>query len=179
MWTTDLRTYLSIYLSVYLSVYLSFFLSIYLSIYLPTYISIYLSLCTYPSIHPSTYLPYLSIYLSIYLSRQLQYLDPTILCLQEVDKEYYEDVLEGELAAMGYDGLFAQHSLGVPEGEAIFFKRAEFELQHQRVTYFKDLVDKAWNESKNLDPNPDRNVRQLIAMTTLRHKSSGHVLALG
>ena len=80
---------------------------------------------------------------------------------------------------MGYDGLFAQHSLGVPEGEAIFFKRAEFELQHQRVTYIKDLVDKAWNESSNVDPNPDRYMPHLVVMTTLRHKSSGHVLALG
>ncbi|KAJ8019825.1 2',5'-phosphodiesterase 12 [Holothuria leucospilota] len=68
-----------------------------------------------------------------------------ILCLQEVDKSFYERSLRPSLGALGYEGAFCCKTRGVAEGEAIFFQNDRYKLlgSHDIVVNEKLKTDSA------------------------------------
>ncbi|XP_071823238.1 2',5'-phosphodiesterase 12-like [Apostichopus japonicus] len=71
-----------------------------------------------------------------------------IICLQEVDKTYFERSLSPALSSIGLEGTFCSKSGGTSEGEALFFRRDRYELlgQHDIV-----LGDRLKEDPDNAD----------------------------
>lgn len=104
---------------------------------------------------------------------QLQWLDSDIICLQEVDTPYFRDVLKEELSELGYEGLFAQKCLEIPEGVAVFFKQDKFHLEETKSFHLNDLA--AWNFKQTPLPK----VKEVLLLAALRHKISNNLLVVG
>jgi len=77
---------------------------------------------------------------------ELNHVDPDIICLQEAQRDHYEQDLEPGLDALGYEGIFAQKSreamgaAGKVDGCAVFWKRHKFRLAEHRTLKFNDLA---------------------------------------
>ncbi|XP_067942339.1 protein angel homolog 1-like [Watersipora subatra] len=62
---------------------------------------------------------------------------PSIVCLQEVDEEYFQSFYLHELSKNGYDGEFVRRTDANVDGVAIFYKKIDFKLlEWKPVEYF-------------------------------------------
>ncbi|XP_063964250.1 uncharacterized protein LOC129275081 isoform X1 [Lytechinus pictus] len=66
--------------------------------------------------------------------------DADIICLQEVETDYYHQTLLPELQSLGYHGVHHQKALGVREGVATFYRSERFRLEKQEAAHFKDWI---------------------------------------
>lgn len=80
------------------------------------------------------------------LVRELNFLDGDIVCLQEVDPQYYRDILFPFMEEQGYQGVFLQKVLGIEEGVATFFKRGVFSLVEQKDVVLNSLFHNLINQ---------------------------------
>ncbi|CAN2387421.1 angel homolog 2, partial [Pristimantis euphronides] len=70
--------------------------------------------------------------------RELQKMNADILCLQEVQKDHYEEQLKLKLEAMGYTCEFKVRTGSKPDGCAICFKSDKFDMKIAKpVEYFR------------------------------------------
>lgn len=71
------------------------------------------------------------------LAARVANLAADILCLQEVEPQTFA-VLQSRLGALGYASQYARKGSGQPDGCAIFYRRADFELLEARVIIYAD-----------------------------------------
>lgn len=95
------------------------------------------------------------------------------MCLQEVDTPYFNEILKEELSELGYEGLFAECCMGIPEGAALFFKQDKFQLRETKSFHFNDLALHCFKQTQ-LPP-----ICEVVLLAALRHKLSNAVLAVG
>ena len=106
---------------------------------------------------------------------QLKWLDGDIVCLQEVDPPYFEDILEGEMLHLGYKGLFVQKArcTGLQEGVALFYKWDRFDLKEARKLVLSDIA------AGILAQTECKEFGEAVILAALLHKNSGVVLVIG
>ncbi|KAJ7331264.1 hypothetical protein OS493_020049 [Desmophyllum pertusum] len=107
------------------------------------------------------------------LMAELRWLDSDIVCLQEVDTLYFSEILKEELSKLDYEGLFAQKSMGIPEGVALFFKRDKFHLEETKTFHLKDLAVHCFKQTAT------PKMREVALLAALRHKISNNLLVVG
>ncbi|HEX5082581.1 MAG TPA: endonuclease/exonuclease/phosphatase family protein [Blastocatellia bacterium] len=71
------------------------------------------------------------------LAERAARLDADIICLQEVEADAYA-LLEGNLAANGYSGVYAKKGAGKPDGCAMFFRQARLRFAGADTLYYCD-----------------------------------------
>src|SRR5262245_7884071 len=71
------------------------------------------------------------------LAERVARLDADIVCLQEVEADAYA-LLEGNLAAKGYSGVYAMKDAGKPDGCAMFFRQARLRFAGADTLYYRD-----------------------------------------
>jgi len=77
------------------------------------------------------------------LRKEIRYLDADVLCLQEVDPNYYADTLVPLMKAKGFAGVFKKRVDDYfNEGEATFWRLSRFTLAQHRGHALKDLACK-------------------------------------
>ncbi|KAK7492018.1 hypothetical protein BaRGS_00016682 [Batillaria attramentaria] len=77
------------------------------------------------------------------LMRELQYLDADIVCLQEVDPIYFENILLPAMQKLGYEGLVKKRTkYHMDEGEATFYKMDIFELETSEGVSLTEVIHK-------------------------------------
>lgn len=108
----------------------------------------------------------------VLLMAELRWLDSDIICLQEVDTSYFNEILKEELSELGYEGLFAKKCMGIPEGEALFFKKNKFYLQETKTVYLNDMAECTFQHTEI------PLFWEVALLATLRHKLSDSLLVL-
>jgi mRNA deadenylase 3'-5' endonuclease subunit Ccr4 len=107
----------------------------------------------------------------------LEWLDGDILCLQEVDPSYFEDLLYQKLSKLGYEGNFALQS--DKEGIASFFKTEVFELVMKKEISINDMMQEGCRENGQEALISHLKICNKVLMMALRHKSSNQLLIIG
>ncbi|CAH3163686.1 unnamed protein product [Porites evermanni] len=109
------------------------------------------------------------------LFTEFQWLDADIVCLQEVDPPYFNDILKGEMSLLGYQGLFAQKdkSTGRLEGIALFYKHEKFDLQEARKMIINEIADEIMPQAEC------REFGEVVILATLRDKITKTLLVIG
>ncbi|KAL4233560.1 hypothetical protein ACF0H5_008240 [Mactra antiquata] len=114
---------------------------------------------------------------------ELRYLDADVLCMQEVDPEYYSKQLLPSLKGLGYDGLFKRRTQEYfNEGEATFYKTSRFTLMKSTLSSFYDLINK---ELTGIDPTIQEAVRNymnlpdVVVITKLKCNNTGQEVTVG
>ncbi|PSC74002.1 Ccr4p [Micractinium conductrix] len=107
-----------------------------------------------------------------------------LLCLQEVERAFFEGELEPLLAEHGYEGLYASRPRrpvdppSVPEeGIGLLFRRERLERQASRAVRFADVVPPALSGAKFWEAVKKREDGALLAL--LRDRASGRSLLAG
>ncbi|XP_030845658.1 glucose-repressible alcohol dehydrogenase transcriptional effector-like [Strongylocentrotus purpuratus] len=83
--------------------------------------------------------------------------DADIVCLQEVETDYYHQTLLPELQKLGYHGVHHQKALGIREGVATFYRSERFRIEKQETGHFKD-----WIAEKLVGEQIDADLREAI-----------------
>ena len=92
--------------------------------------------------------------------------------MQEVDTSYFNEILKEELSELGYEGLFAKKCMGIPEGEALFFKKNKFYLQETKTVYLNDMAECTFQHTEI------PLFWEVALLASLRHKLSDSLLVL-
>lgn len=109
------------------------------------------------------------------LLRELQWLNGDIVCLQEVDPPYFENILKGEMLLLGYEGHFVQKAqcTGRQEGVALFYKQEKFDLKEAKKLVINEIA------ADILKQDESKEFGEVLILATLMHKSSGVTLVIG
>jgi len=111
----------------------------------------------------------------ILFMEELRWLNSDIICLQEVDTPYYKEMLADEMSRTGYNGLFAPRCMpGRPDGVAIFFKQAKFEVEETKTCYVKEQAAQAFKHGEFPECSD-----VVVVLAALRHKISNSLLVIG
>lgn len=82
------------------------------------------------------------------LMKEIRFLDSDILCLQEVQTDYFTSTLRPALAELGYDGLHVpRHTTAYSEGEATFFRTKCFTLESSQSLVLSQVAEREIDES--------------------------------
>eukprot|EP00899_Mesostigma_viride_P025808 jgi/Mesvir1/6411/Mv19503-RA.1 len=105
------------------------------------------------------------------IAAELDNASPDIACMQEVNKDHYEESFLKHLKPRGYNGVFREKLSSpamdfgcAPDGCAIFYKEDRFSLTHSIVRNYADCEGCALN--------------QVVILLILREKSSGDELVV-
>ncbi|KAJ3229023.1 hypothetical protein HDU81_005707 [Chytriomyces hyalinus] len=74
--------------------------------------------------------------------RDIEYLVPDVLCLQEVEPRAFEAVFQFRLAKLGYTGRYCRRLGDAVDGCALFYKHTMFNLRHAEDLDFKTVTGK-------------------------------------
>lgn len=98
-----------------------------------------------------------------------------IVCLQEVDPPYFENILKGEMLLLGYEGHFVQKAqcTGRQEGVALFYKQEKFDLKEAKKLVINEIA------ADILKQDESKEFGEVLILATLMHKSSGVTLVIG
>ncbi|XP_023932184.1 glucose-repressible alcohol dehydrogenase transcriptional effector isoform X1 [Lingula anatina] len=119
------------------------------------------------------------------MMEELKYLDGDVLCLQEVDPDYYRDILSKELRSLGYEGVFKKrNSPHYNEGEATFWRTSRFTLVDNTPLLLQDILHKDVDalEQSDADKAAIRKYLEgpiVMLITRLRCCTTGTVLTVG
>ncbi|XP_022088374.1 carbon catabolite repressor protein 4 homolog 1-like [Acanthaster planci] len=110
--------------------------------------------------------------------------DADVICLQEVNGKYFEEVLAPAMLEFGYEGLHGNKALGVDEGVATFYRPSRFELKRHKVSYFKDQIQEEISKrqlpSSQSEAILERTLRETVTMyLQLGCKRTGQALTVG
>ncbi|XP_064627808.1 nucleolar protein dao-5-like isoform X2 [Lineus longissimus] len=119
------------------------------------------------------------------LMLELKYLDADVICLQEVDPDYYTNTLEPALKALGYSGEYKKRVDDFyHEGEATFYRSSQFSLVECSSVSFRDAVEKDLAVStltkdekaavKNYTKDPS-----IVLLTRLKCNTTGKEVTVG
>ncbi|TPX35557.1 hypothetical protein SmJEL517_g02046 [Synchytrium microbalum] len=72
---------------------------------------------------------------------ELQYYDADIVCLQEVDAQYWHTLFEPKMRQMGYHGIYKKRTGGKPDGAALFYKTHKFAILASKAIEYVDQAD--------------------------------------
>ncbi|GFS27034.1 glucose-repressible alcohol dehydrogenase transcriptional effector [Elysia marginata] len=118
------------------------------------------------------------------LLKELDYLKGDIVCLQEVEPQYYKDTLLPAMTARGYSGSFLKRTQEYyAEGEATFVKSSRFIVKSSEGISLKDLAYKEVDES-GLSSEVSAAVKQyldradIIMLTQLECVKTGKTLTV-
>ena len=64
-----------------------------------------------------------------------------LILSSKVNSKYFKETLAPVLSDLGYDGVQCNKALGIDEGSATFYRKSRFEVETQRVVYFKDQIE--------------------------------------
>lgn len=82
------------------------------------------------------------------LMKEIRFLDSDILCLQEVQTDYFTSTLKPALAELGYDGVHVpRHTTAYSEGEATFFRTKCFSLESSQSLVLSQVAEREIDES--------------------------------
>ncbi|XP_046583247.1 CCR4-Not complex 3'-5'-exoribonuclease subunit Ccr4-like [Haliotis rubra] len=118
------------------------------------------------------------------LLRELNFLDADIVCLQEVNPQYYNTILLPALRQSGYEGRFMKRTKeSFDEGEATFVKTNRFSIESSKGVSLAELSKKNINESLNKEVQQaveeylDR--ADVVHISRLRCKQTNKVVTIG
>ncbi|KAJ3229088.1 Protein angel 1 [Chytriomyces hyalinus] len=74
--------------------------------------------------------------------RDIEYLAPDVLCLQEVEPRAFETVFQSRLGRLGYTGRYCRRLGDAVDGCALFYKHNVFALRHAEDLDFKSVTGK-------------------------------------
>lgn len=119
------------------------------------------------------------------LMEELQLLDGDIVCLQEVEPEYYSNYLQPAFKSLGYDSLIKKRTDDYfAEGEATFYKTNRFTLVSSSTHSLAELAEKDLAET-GLDDNLKASVRKylnrpdVLVITKLQCNNTGNIVTVG
>ena len=67
--------------------------------------------------------------------------DADIVCLQEVDAQYWETLFKPEMRKLQYEGIYKQRTGDKPDGTALFYKSHRFELLASKHIEYKHRTE--------------------------------------
>ncbi|XP_076445684.1 uncharacterized protein LOC143283364 isoform X2 [Babylonia areolata] len=119
------------------------------------------------------------------LMKELQYLDGDVICLQEVNPDYFNTTLLPAMKGLGYDGLLMRRTKDAfDEGEATFFKTSVFEMESSKRVSLSEVafqeVERAGVSSEvgaALKKYLDR--ADVVLITKLRCKATNRMVTVG
>ncbi|KAL8611335.1 hypothetical protein ACOMHN_014390 [Nucella lapillus] len=119
------------------------------------------------------------------LMQELKYLDGDIVCLQEVDPDYFNTILLPAMRSLGYDGLIKRRTQEYfHEGEATFYKCSVFDLESSKAVSLTEVAHKeveiaglASDVASAIYKYLDR--ADVVLITRLRCKATGKVVTVG
>lgn len=112
------------------------------------------------------------------LIKELQWLNGDILCLQEVDTWYFP-ILQECLESFGYEGIFAEKTMNVKEGLALFYKKGLFQLERSTRIVLHDLIADACDKVGCTELGSYFQQPHVVQLASLKHLNSSHVLTVG
>lgn len=118
------------------------------------------------------------------LMEEIQFLDADIVCLQEVDPDFYQDQLLPHMKGHGYEGFHKKRTEDFfDEGEATFYRTSRFTLVDVSLHRVADLVEKEFVDG--MDPSVVAAVRRymdrsdVLVITRLQCNNSGQQITVG
>ncbi|KAJ8315192.1 hypothetical protein KUTeg_007342 [Tegillarca granosa] len=118
------------------------------------------------------------------LMEELKSLDGDVVCLQEVEPEYYSNYLQPSFKSLGYDSLFMKRTDDYfAEGEATFFKTSRFTLVSSSSHSLAELAEKDLAET-GLDDSVKASVRKylnrpdVLVITKLQCNNTGNIVTI-
>ncbi|XP_076466308.1 uncharacterized protein LOC143297741 isoform X2 [Babylonia areolata] len=119
------------------------------------------------------------------LMKELQYLDADVVCLQEVDPDYFSNTLLPAMRALGYEGLMKRRTQEYfHEGEATLYKTSVFELESSRGVSLTEVARKevetcglSAEVAAAINKYLDR--ADVVFITRLRCRATGKVVTVG
>ncbi|XP_077994983.1 uncharacterized protein LOC144448582 [Glandiceps talaboti] len=112
--------------------------------------------------------------------------DTDIVCLQEVDNDYFADILQPLMQKLGFHGNFIQDGMGRISGQATFFQEDRFNLVDQKLLTFDSLLQKTIRRHHPELSTSDfeavtEHIRSpsVMILTKLRCKVTGKTLIFG
>ncbi|CAE1156954.1 unnamed protein product [Acanthosepion pharaonis] len=119
------------------------------------------------------------------LMAELCYIDADIVCLQEVEPEYYSKTLSPDMQRLGYEGFYKKRvHENFDEGETTFYKTSRFSDPENTAYSLKQLIDKDIQEL-SLSEDVKESVRKfmcrpdVLLVTRLRCKNTGKFITVG
>ncbi|BFZ09921.1 hypothetical protein BsWGS_12960 [Bradybaena similaris] len=113
------------------------------------------------------------------LLKELDYLDGDVVCLQEVNPDYYTQLLQPDMKSRGYEGYFIKRTKEYwDEGEATFVKTSKFDVKsHQSTSLaelaFREVDDSGLNEDISRAAKKYLDRADVILLTELNCKKTG------
>lgn len=119
------------------------------------------------------------------LMSELSYIDADVVCLQEVEPEYYSKTLSPDMQKLGYEGFYKKRvHENYDEGETTFYKTSRFSDAENTAYSLKQLIDKDIQEM-SLSEEVKESVRRFMCLpdvllvTRLRCKNTGKFITVG
>ncbi|XP_029649667.1 mucin-17 [Octopus sinensis] len=119
------------------------------------------------------------------LMAELSYIDADVVCLQEVEPEYYSKTLSPDMQKLGYEGFYKKRvHENYDEGETTFYKTSRFSDPENTAYSLKQLIDKDIQEM-SLSEEVKESVRRFMCLpdvllvTRLRCKNTGKFITVG
>lgn len=107
--------------------------------------------------------------------------DTDVICLQEVETEYFHQLLAPSVQQLGFQGHHFP-KVGKEEGVAIFYKVSSMALLHHQEVVFKDIFAKEAQQSVGISHRQivvERCNHESVALAfTLRHRCTGKVVCV-
>ncbi|XP_065067238.1 uncharacterized protein LOC135692845 [Rhopilema esculentum] len=113
------------------------------------------------------------------LMEEIRFLAADVICFQEVDKWYYEEVFKDELANLGYDTIFAMKKKETLEGLVTAVRKESFSVEASKTYSLNDLM---YEEAESLGIDRSKNSLSHLEkdnvgiVTILRHLETGNKL---
>ena len=110
---------------------------------------------------------------------QIRFLAADVICFQEVDKWYYEEIFKDELANLGYDIIFAMKEKETLEGLVTAVRKEKFYVEASNTYSLNNLmyeeadclgIDRSNNSLSHLEKD------NVGIVTILRHLETGNKL---
>lgn len=120
------------------------------------------------------------------LMQEFRFLDSDVLCLQEVDPDYFKDVLLPAMKGLGFGGVHMKRvESHYHEGEATFYRESKFTLLEYKGMALRDLAFKELEaHASGMEPAKLAAVKEyvnkpaVVLMTQLRSNTSGHMVTV-
>ncbi|ESO92200.1 hypothetical protein LOTGIDRAFT_233228 [Lottia gigantea] len=119
------------------------------------------------------------------LLRELKYLNADVICLQEVNPEYFSAILKPALQSLGYAGdLHKRCKEYFNEGEATFYKTSRFTMLEQKGLNLKDLAERevmagGLNEDVQTAVREYLDRADVLHLSRLQCNNTGKIVTIG
>ncbi|ELT88817.1 hypothetical protein CAPTEDRAFT_225165 [Capitella teleta] len=117
--------------------------------------------------------------------QEVLYVNPDVLCLQEVSRPHFEENLEPDLYDLGYEGMHASYKDENKDGLAIFYKTERLQLTDQKACPALGCMQRYLEKYTNVTEADKAAILHLAErsqgclLAKFQQKSSGRSISIG